>query len=717
MEALASRTKEMINPRELSGVTSCRRPHTIEGKANRLWGMSLGLSALAGFEADVAAVESIAAVPTILEVICRMTGMGFAAVARVSEDRWVACSVKDDIGFGLLPGGELRVETTICHEIRQSGTAVVIDHVSEDRAFCRHPTPAMYGFESYVSVPIVLPNGSFFGTLCAIDPRPARVNTPETVGMFKMFVDLIGFHLDANRKVATSTAKLRLYENIVQSDAAPICVFDTEYRLIAFNKAHNDEFVRVNGFLTHIGDVFPDLFIPEQAAVMRANMGRALAGETFKVEAVFGRPEFGQPCWEIVYTPLRDETGQIIGAFHHAHDISARITAEADLRDAQEVLRQSQKLEAVGQLTGGVAHDFNNLLTVIKSSSDLLKRSDLPDERRRRYIDAISDTVDRATKLTAQLLAFARRQSLNPEVFEVGRALRGVADMIDTVMGGRVRVVMELPGEPCHVRADRSQFDTALVNMAVNARDAMEGEGTLTIRLACGLPLPSIRGHAGAAGPFQCIAISDTGAGISPETLGKIFEPFFTTKEVGRGTGLGLSQVFGFAKQSGGDVDVASRLGQGTTFALYLPQVQAEAVPSPEIESGLGQSGEGQSVRVLLVEDNAAVGTSATEALTDLGFHPTWAVDAREALERLNQAPEDFDIVFSDVVMPGMSGLEMARVIRQRQPSMPVILTSGYSHVLAEEGRHGFELLQKPYSADQLSLVLRKVARVRESGR
>ncbi|NNM73924.1 ATP-binding protein [Enterovirga aerilata] len=670
--------------------------------------MSSSLTAPSDFGADVVAVEGIAAVPTILEVICRTTGMGFAAVARVTEERWVACAVKDDIAFGLEPGGELKVETTICHEIRQSGTAVVIDNVEADLTYCGHPTAAMYGFQSYVSMPIVLPNGSFWGTLCAIDPRPARVDTPETVGMFKMFAELIGFHLDANLRVATSTAKLRLYENIVQSDTAPICVFDTEYRLIAFNKAHNDEFRRVNGFDTKLGDVFPDLFIPEQAEVMRGLMGRALAGESFKVEAVFGRPEYGQPAWEITYTPLRDEAGEIIGAFHHAHDISARLTAEANLRSAQDTLRQSQKLEAVGQLTGGVAHDFNNLLTVIKSSSDLLKRPNLPEERRSRYVDAISDTVDRATKLTAQLLAFARRQSLKPEVFEIADALRGTADMVATVIGARVQIAIELPDQPCYVRADRSQFETALVNMAVNARDAMHGEGKLTLHLSCGLPLPPIRRHAGAPGPFVRITVTDTGEGIPGATLGRIFEPFFTTKEVGRGTGLGLSQVFGFAKQSGGDIDVASEIGIGTTFSLYLPEAQEVAAESGVVDQQVVFPGE--ALRVLVVEDNAAVGSSLTEALSDLGFETSWAVDAREALDHLSRTPSHgFDVVFSDVVMPGMSGLEMAQLIRHRHPAMPVVLTSGYSHVLADEGRHGFELMQKPYSVDQLAQVLRGI--------
>ncbi|UIN36886.1 ATP-binding protein [Methylobacterium oryzae] len=663
-------------------------------------------SAAHDFQADILGVESIAAVPTILDVVCRTTGMGFAAVARVTEDRWVACSVSDDIAFGLKAGGELKVETTICHEIRQGGKAVVINHVGEDPTYRGHPTPALYGFQSYISMPIVLPDGMFFGTLCAIDPKPANLNTPAIIGMFKMFADLIGFHLDANQRVVSSGAALRLYANIVQSDAAPICAFNKDFRLIAFNKAHNDEFFRVNGFHTKVGDVFPDLFIPEQAAVMRANMSRALTGEAYKVEAVFGRPEFGQPCWEITYTPLRDETGAIIGAFHQAHDISARLLAEAELRDAQEALRQSQKLEAVGQLTGGVAHDFNNLLTIIRSSIDFLRRPNLPEERRARYMDAVSDTVDRAAKLTGQLLAFARRQTLKPEVFEVGARLHAVADMLDTVTGARIHVVTETPDAPCFVRADLSQFETALVNMAVNARDAMDGEGTLTLRLVCSGAMPPIRGHAGAPGRFAAVSLADTGGGIAPQQLVQIFEPFFTTKAVGKGTGLGLSQVFGFAKQSGGDVSVESMVGQGTTFTLYLPEIEAEPNRESVARQGSADFPTGAGESVLVVEDNVEVGRFATQILEDLGYRTTWATNAEDALEKLGPDGSGFDAVFSDVVMPGMGGIQLAKTLRLRMPGLPVLLASGYSHVLAQEGAHDFELLHKPYSADQLGRIL-----------
>ena len=397
--------------------------------------------------------------------------------------------------------------------------------------------------------------------------------------------------------------------------------------------------------------------------------------------------------------------------YAHGRDVTAEREQAEALAGSEEALRQSQKMEAVGQLTGGVAHDFNNLLTVIRSSLDLLRRPGIAEERKTRYLDAMSETVDRAGKLTGQLLAFSRRQSLLPEVFDVGQRLGGVGDMIDTLTGARISVSVEMPEGPCFVRADVSQFETALVNVAVNARDAMDGEGSFTLRLSRVAALPSIRGHAGSSEPFVSVAMTDTGCGIAADGLGRIFEPFFTTKEVGKGTGLGLSQVFGFAKQSGGDVDVSSTLGVGTTFTLYLPEVAADATVERASErlEGFPEGGEGR--HVLVVEDNVGVGEFCTQILADMGFRTTWAANAEEALERLGADGAGFDAVFSDVVMPGMGGVALARVLRERMPDLPVLLTSGYSHVLAEEDDHGFAVLQKPYSADQLARDLVAVVR------
>ncbi|WP_114948569.1 hybrid sensor histidine kinase/response regulator [Microvirga calopogonii] len=394
------------------------------------------------------------------------------------------------------------------------------------------------------------------------------------------------------------------------------------------------------------------------------------------------------------------------------------IEAITDREKTEAALRQSQKLEAVGQLTGGVAHDFNNLLTIIRSSVEFLRRPNLPEERRRRYIDAITDTVDRAAKLTGQLLAFARRQALKPEVFDVPERIRAVTDMLRTIVGSRIRIEADVACDPCFIEADVVQFETALVNMAVNARDAMNGEGTLTMHVDAMAEMPAIRGHAGGPGQFVAVSISDTGSGIPADQLGQIFEPFFTTKEVGKGTGLGLSQVYGFAKQSGGDVAVASVLGKGTTFTLYLPKVeQTVGLDGTGSDApGNGQDEDGRGCRVLVVEDNIEVGRFSTQLLQDLGYQTTWAANAREALQLLEEDHSRFDVVFSDVVMPGMSGVELGREVRRRHPALPVVLTSGYSHVLAEEGRHGFELLHKPYAVEDVSRVLRHVTRSTVSG-
>ncbi|MCJ2024736.1 PAS domain S-box protein [Methylobacterium sp. J-067] len=383
-------------------------------------------------------------------------------------------------------------------------------------------------------------------------------------------------------------------------------------------------------------------------------------------------------------------------------------------RALEEQLRQSQKLEAVGQLTGGVAHDFNNLLTVIKSSTDLLKRPNVAQDRRDRYVGAISDTVDRAAKLTGQLLAFARRQALKPEVFDVGRGVASVSEMVGTLTGARIAVTTSIEpfldgagrAMPCLVDADPSQFDTALVNMVVNARDAMDGEGRLDIRVRPADRIPAVRAHAAVPGDYVAVSISDTGTGIDADVLDRIFEPFFTTKGVGQGTGLGLSQVFGFAKQSGGEVVVRSEAGRGTTFTVYLPRASRAVVEAPHAREPAPLA-DGHGTCVLVVEDNLDVGAFANQALAELGYETVWATDAEKALAEIEHVPFRFEVVFTDVVMPGMNGIALAREIRRRYPDLPVVLTSGYSDVLADEGSHGFELLRKPYSVADLSRVLR----------
>jgi signal transduction histidine kinase/ActR/RegA family two-component response regulator len=386
----------------------------------------------------------------------------------------------------------------------------------------------------------------------------------------------------------------------------------------------------------------------------------------------------------------------------------------AKRREAEEALKHGQRLEALGQLTGGVAHDFNNLLTVIRSSVDLLQRPDLLPERRARYIAAISDTVNRAAKLTAQLLAFARRQTLKPEVFDVGHCVLSVSDIIGTLTGSPIEIVTQMPDQPLYVDADISQFETALINIAVNARDAMAGEGRLTIAVRAADKLPGAA--TSRSDGYVAVAVEDTGTGIPADQFERIFEPFYTTKEVGQGTGLGLSQVFGFAKQSGGEVAVASAVGKGSTFTLYLPRVSGGGI-APALSLIEQPVVDGYGMSVLVVEDNRDVGIFATDALGELGYATVLRPNAAEALTELARNAAHYDVVFSDVVMPGRTGIELAQEIRRLYPDLPVVLTSGYSHVLAQNGTFGFELLQKPYSIEQLSQVLTKAGNWRKAQR
>ena len=384
---------------------------------------------------------------------------------------------------------------------------------------------------------------------------------------------------------------------------------------------------------------------------------------------------------------------------------------EAERRQqAEDALKHSQRLEALGQLTGGVAHDFNNLLTVIHASVDLLRRPDLPEPRRQRYLEAISDTVTRAAKLTGQLLAFARRQTLKPEVFDVGRSVQMLSEMVGTLIGSRIEIKTLGPDEPCFVNADAGQFETAIINMAVNARDAMDGHGRLTIAVGMAASLPDAAPLSQNPYGYVAVSVADTGIGIPPDQFGQIFEPFFTTKQVGHGTGLGLSQVFGFARQSGGEVVVASEVGKGSIFTLYLPRT-ASGGKSSQILAADVPAIDGSGMSVLVVEDNAEVGKFTTDALAALGYATRLVGNATHALEELAVGADRFDVVFTDVVMPGMTGIELAQEIRRRHADLPVVLTSGFSHVLSENGSYGFELLQKPYSIDQLSRMLHRVGR------
>jgi PAS domain S-box-containing protein len=444
---------------------------------------------------------------------------------------------------------------------------------------------------------------------------------------------------------------------------------------------------------------------PDVGETIRSDMPSVAAGRTVRHEIRLDLAVGGRRRFDFQMRPIRNELGEVIAIVAEAIELTAR-------RLAEDALRHAQKMEAIGQLTGGVAHDFNNLLTIIRSSADLLRRKNVPEERRRRYVDAISDTADRAARLTSQLLAFSRRQSLKPEVFDAVDRVQSIADMLKTILGSRIAFEMTSEGHALRVEADRSQFETALINLVANARDAISGDGTLRVHIRSAGSLPSKPASTTGEG-FVSIAVEDTGCGIAPEHLDKVFEPFFTTKDVGRGTGLGLSQVYGFALQSGGTVVVASEPGRGTTFTIYLPRTSKQIPVEAQSASSAATVPE-MLGRVLVVEDNPEVGEFSCQLLQELDFDVVLAPNAEEALKILDgDGNRRFDLVFSDVVMPGMDGVTFGNEVRRRLPDLPVVLTSGYSHVLAEDGSHGFELLRKPYSVEELSQVLQRARRPR----
>jgi PAS domain S-box-containing protein len=542
-------------------------------------------------------------------------------------------------------------------------------------------------------------DGTRFWTSVVIDP--VIDEDGSLIGFAKVTRDITDKR-DAQRALMESEQRFRLLVQGVKDYA--IYMLDPEGYVTNWNPGAQ----AIKGYTADeiIGQHFSRFYTEEDRQAREPERALRLAQDTgkYEVEAWRQRKDGSRFRAGVLIDAIHDDAGRLIGFAKVTRDLTERWQAQQEIERAREAMAQAQKMEAVGRLTGGVAHDFNNLLTVIRASADMLKLPGLAAEKRQRYLDAISDTADRAAALTSQLLAFSRRQALEPEIFDVGERVAAMNQMVETTVGAAIHVT--IAAEPdLVVNADLNQFETAVLNLIINARDAMPVGGDLVVRASLVTDLPPVRGHGAAPGKFVAVRIEDNGSGIAPETLKHIFEPFFTTKGLNKGTGLGLSQVHGFAKQSGGEIDVASRVGIGTAFTLYLPLAKEEQIAS----AGPSRQTRGLKVttkRVLLVEDNEAVGQFARGLLEELGQIVAWAPNGEAALELLAAAPGKFDLVFTDVVMPGINGLELARAIDAQWPDLRVVLTSGYSHIIADEGNHGYTLLRKPYSVKNLLDVL-----------
>ena len=400
----------------------------------------------------------------------------------------------------------------------------------------------------------------------------------------------------------------------------------------------------------------------------------------------------------VVIDPIYED-GRLVGFAKITRDITERREAQLKLEQMHKQLAESQKLDALGQLTGGVAHDFNNLLMIISGSLHALKKVVGDDAKCQRALSAIEAATKRGASLTSQLLTFARRQSVNPQAVDVAERIDAVREVLDAAVGSAVTLQFDIDRGVWPVMVDITEFETALVNLVINARDAMAGGGVITISAHN----ETSAGEADTSG-HAAISVTDTGSGIAPDVLGKIFDPFFTTKPIGKGTGLGLSQVHGFAHQAGGTVQVASELGKGTSITMLLPR--KEATPAAE-DINVAESG--GSGTVLLVEDNPDVAAVSTGLLEQLGYTVRRVANAEAALRELEL--DGVDLVFSDIVMPGkMDGLDLARHLKAVRPALPILLTSGYSDA-ALNVRGDFPILRKPYEIHELSQAIAKLPR------
>ena len=385
--------------------------------------------------------------------------------------------------------------------------------------------------------------------------------------------------------------------------------------------------------------------------------------------------------------------------------------AEADRRElAEQALRKSQKMEAVGQLTGGVAHDFNNLLTIIIGNIGIAKRG-VVEARAERALDNALVGAERAAQLTQRLLAFSRRQPLNPRVLDVNKLILSISDLLTRTLGENIKLETISGAGLWKVEADASEMESTLLNLALNARDSMPEGGKLTIETSNAYLDDEFcrQQEELTPGQYILIAISDSGSGMSAETIDRAFEPFFTTKEAGKGPGLGLSQVYGFMKQSNGHVKIYSEPGEGTTIKLYLPRREGdEAAVSGDDQAG---SDRGREETILIVEDDDGVRQYASEILRDLNYQVIEAKDSASAL-RLLEANKKFDLLLTDVVLPGKNGRELATEIDRRRPGTKILFMTGYSrNAIVHHGRldPGTELIQKPLIERDLARKIRQV--------
>ncbi|KQT31439.1 two-component system sensor histidine kinase/response regulator [Sphingomonas sp. Leaf412] len=547
-----------------------------------------------------------------------------------------------------------------------------------------------------------------------LDVSAFRVGPPEDRLVAVLFKDATARRraeeaLEA--RVSAALAERRLLANLVDGSDAFVQVIDMDGRWRAINKAAAIEFERIYGVRPEVGLRAADLLAdrPDQARKVAAVWERALAGEPFVEVDVFGDPDRDQRAYEMRYNVLRDDEGRQIGAYQFVYDVTERLAEQTRLAEAEEALRQAQKMEAVGQLTGGLAHDFNNLLAGISGALEMIgvrlaqgRGADVD-----RYLTAAQSATRRAAALTHRLLAFSRRQTLSPSAIVINNLLPDLIELVRRTVGPQFVVETAASAGLWTTLVDANQLENAILNLCINARDAMPDGGRITIETANKwLDLRTAVERGLDPGQYVTVSVSDTGTGIEKELLDRVFDPFFTTKPIGEGTGLGLSMVYGFARQSHGHVRLYSEVGQGTTVCIYLPRHVGEAdgpadtVAMPE---AAGDDGRGT---ILVVDDEPTVRMLVVDALADRGYACVEAADGPSGL-RLLEATAGIDLLITDVGLPGgMNGRQVADAARAMRPGLRVLFITGYAENAVLNHGHispGMEVLTKPFAVEELA--------------
>ncbi|WP_375304107.1 CHASE3 domain-containing protein [Bradyrhizobium sp. A11] len=544
------------------------------------------------------------------------------------------------------------------------------------------------------------------------ESRRATVQLQSTLSETSAAKDALAAAVaDRTQHLVTAHDELRLSVNVLQSTfdsmAEAVLVIDADGNVLLSNPAAGRMLLHRTGMnlrnLRALSDVFHgDGVTPMQADELPSV--RVLRGEKFEDLEMIVRPHSGNPPRHLMVSgrPMLDGHGEISGAVLVYHDATMS-------RETERQLYQSQKLDAIGKLTGGVAHDFNNMLTVISGNTETLVESLKQQPELQRVARLIDDAAERCAELIQHLLAFARRQPLQPRNVEINAAIADIAKLLRPTLGEQIQIETVLEQGPMTAHIDPSRLTNAVLNMAINARDAMPNGGKLLLEThRVVLDEAYAQAHADVtAGPYIMLAVSDTGTGMSLETQHKAFEPFFTTKEVGKGSGLGLSMVYGFVKQSGGHIKIYSEEGHGTTIKLYLPPGEGTA----EVAVAAAPPAEGGAETIFVVEDDPLVRNFVTAQLQGLGYKTIAAPDGKTALD-LIAAGQTFDLLFTDVVIPGgMSGRELADEVARLRPGVKVLYTSGYTdNAIVHHGKldDGVMLLTKPYRRNQLAEMIRK---------